>query len=403
MTLTPFVPSFLFLCIFTSVVQGLTFNSELILRPYSENDLEFATGFIPGPLNELDHLTSVKTRSTTVYRPRSLEALHDARHKSLHELQSQTVEWDELNVPGPDVEDRHTLSQLARMSGNAYALPGRSNWYDVDMAWNMSFPFGWEDKADGFRGHVFLSSDNSTIVLAIKGTTLNGPTSKKDKFNDNLLAKYSLNVALLVLLCEGGSFMDFQNCVQLLQQSLALRRPRLIDDLRLMYPTSNIWLVGHSLGGALASLLGSTYGFPAVAFESPGERLAAHRLHLPLPRLQNLTRPPVAVTHVYHSGDPIPQGACTGFGSPCTQAGFALETRCHLGKSIVFDTIKKLGWRVDVRRHVIRDVITKVLELDGVEWEEGREVPLAREEEDCMDCYKWEFGHFKNSDEELAT
>ena len=51
----------------------------------------------------------------------------------------------------------------------------------------QSFPFGWEDSADGFRGHVFASSDNSTIILSIKGTTLQGPTSKKDKFNDNLL------------------------------------------------------------------------------------------------------------------------------------------------------------------------------------------------------------------------
>ena len=51
----------------------------------------------------------------------------------------------------------------------------------------QSFPFGWEDNADGFRGHVFLSPDNATVVLSIKGTTLQGPTSKKDKFNDNLL------------------------------------------------------------------------------------------------------------------------------------------------------------------------------------------------------------------------
>lgn len=52
----------------------------------------------------------------------------------------------------------------------------------------QNFPFGWygEHASDGFRGHVFLSSDNSTIVLAIKGTTLQGPTSKLDKFNDNL-------------------------------------------------------------------------------------------------------------------------------------------------------------------------------------------------------------------------
>lgn len=52
---------------------------------------------------------------------------------------------------------------------------------------SKSFPFGWEDNADGFRGHVFVSSDNSTVILSIKGTTLQGPTSKKDKFNDNLL------------------------------------------------------------------------------------------------------------------------------------------------------------------------------------------------------------------------
>ena len=52
----------------------------------------------------------------------------------------------------------------------------------------QNFPFGWNGRhaSDGFRGHVFLSTDNSTIVLAIKGTTLQGPTSKLDKFNDNL-------------------------------------------------------------------------------------------------------------------------------------------------------------------------------------------------------------------------
>ena len=48
-----------------------------------------------------------------------------------------------------------------------------------------NLPFGWH-ASDGFRGHIFLSSDNSTIVLAIKGTTLQGETSKLDKFNDNL-------------------------------------------------------------------------------------------------------------------------------------------------------------------------------------------------------------------------
>ena len=165
----------------------------------------------------------------------------------------------------------------------------------------------------------------------------------------------------------------------------------LIDDLVEIYPSANVWLVGHSLGGALASLLGATYGLPAVAFESPGEKLAASRLHLPLPPPipESITLPqtpsnpfsssdaplppparhhPIATTHVYHNADPIPQGTCTGFGSPCTHAGYALETRCHLGKSVIFDTVGKLGWSVSVRHHVIRGVVTDVLGADDVWW-----------------------------------
>jgi lipase ATG15 len=86
---------------------------------------------------------------------------------------------------------------------------------------------------------------------------------------------------------------------------------------------------------------------------------------------------------VYHNADPIPQGACTGIISACTYAGYALETRCHLGKSIVYDTVRKFSWRVDIRHHVIKEVITRVVEEEG-EWEDGREVPIARVEDDCI-------------------
>ena len=45
---------------------------------------------------------------------------------------------------------------------------------------------------DGFRGQVFSTEDNSTVVVSIKGTSAGilgggGPTQKKDKINDNLL------------------------------------------------------------------------------------------------------------------------------------------------------------------------------------------------------------------------
>jgi surfactin synthase thioesterase subunit len=57
----------------------------------------------------------------------------------------------------------------------------------------------------------------------------------------------------------------------------------LYNNLTYMYPDSNIWLTGHSLGGGLASLLGMTFGVPVVAFETSGDKLAAERLHLPSP------------------------------------------------------------------------------------------------------------------------
>jgi lipase ATG15 len=50
-----------------------------------------------------------------------------------------------------------------------------------------------------------------------------------------------------------------------------------------MFPHAKIWVIGHSLGGSLASLLGVTFGVPVVTFEPAGERMAAQRLHLPSP------------------------------------------------------------------------------------------------------------------------
>ncbi|KIP12275.1 hypothetical protein PHLGIDRAFT_27422 [Phlebiopsis gigantea 11061_1 CR5-6] len=331
----------------------------------------------------------------------------------MHRAESEAIEWDEVHMLAPDVEDKHTLAQLARMAGNAYAVPGESSWYELDRTWNRTFRLGWQGSADGFRGHVFLSPDDSIVVLSIKGTTLNGPTSKKDKFNDNLL--FSCCCAWVdfswvfnkVCDCYAKHYRCDNTCLSeaLIEDSLFYNiGVEMVTDLRYTYPTSSIWLVGHSLGGALASLLGTTFGLPAVAFESPGERLAARRLHLPLPPPDARARPPHApVTHVYHNADPIPQGACTGWGSPCASAGYALETRCHLGRSIVFDTVTKFGWAADVRKHPIREVILNVLEAqlsigDGWEVDEDgtvRDVPVARYEEDCVDCFKWEFGDYK--------
>ena len=115
-------------------VRHLSFDAQAILSqqdPYNSDQ-----GFTSSSSSALTPSLTLKAKPTTLYRPRSLEALHRARLRSLHHQETEDVEWDRIEVLGPDVEDRHTLSQLARMSGNAYALPGQNNWYEIDAAWN---------------------------------------------------------------------------------------------------------------------------------------------------------------------------------------------------------------------------------------------------------------------------
>ena len=105
-----------------------------------------------------------------------------------------------------------------------------------------------------------------------------------------------------------------------------------------MYPNADIWLVGHSvcsiftlprrgvlrltvqLGGSVAAMIGLAFGAPVVTFEAVGDRLPASRLHLPLP--PGIPSDKTGITHVYHTADPIPMGACTGTYSGCYAAGF---------------------------------------------------------------------------------
>ncbi|KAH0584633.1 Putative lipase ATG15 [Termitomyces sp. J132] len=336
-------------------------------------------------------------------RPDSFSAFVDARSRSMRQMQSVPLEWKDEVIPGPDVTRRKTLLQLAKMTYNSYAASGQSDWYDLGSGWNQTYPFGWEPDADGLRGHIFVSDDNSTVIVSVKGTSApwlaggGGPTVRKDKLNDNLL--FSCCCARVgptwspVCDCHSGGYRCDQTCIErsLIDDSLFYPTGiNLYNNVSYMYPDANIWVVGHSLGGALASLIGVTFGAPVVAFEAPGERTAAKRLHLPSPPSTQ------HITHVYHTGDPIPLGACTGVTSACAIGGYAMETGCHLGKTVRYDTVTKRNWGVSVSTHPIKFIIEKLLNEDW-DSENGLEVPVAEAEKDCVDCFSWEYGDFKNA------
>lgn len=373
------------------------------------------------------------------------------------DLANPSDEWSDVEVTVPDLTDRQTVITLAKMSSNAYVTPGGAGWYTLND-WNASMPFGWEPDADGLRGHVFADEKNETVIISIKGTSAGvlgsgGPTAKNDKFNDNLL--FSCCCARVdfswtpVCDCYAGGYKCGQTCLEdaLVSESVyATVGTNLYNNITYMYPNATIWLTGHSLGGAVSSLIGLSFGAPAVTYESPGELLPASRLHLPLPpgMPANLS----GITHVYHTADPIAMGVCNGPYSSCYAAGFAMESKCHTGETILYDTVRVKGWSVDVRTHRIEEVIDKVLADPWPEEEEGKSgvwekavegwyraadrvraaldesvvrddvnvwwgwgrrgpkrqpggedpkhggVPKPVSEEDCVDCYKWEFGEW---------
>lgn len=318
------------------------------------------------------------------------------------------LEWeDETDIPIPDVGDRDSLISLATISSNAYVRYPQSDdeknkldWIDVG-GWNPDedngeIEYGWDDV--GLRGHVFVSEDNKTVIIGIKGTSgaaLPGggseETAPSDKTNDNLL--FSCCCARVgymwttVCDCYEKTYTCNQDC---LEREL-VRKDRyyqatldLYRNVSAIYSpeTTDIWVTGHSLGGALASLLGRTYGLPTVAFESPGEMLATKRLHLPQP--PGLPRHMENIWHIGHTADPIYMGVCNGASSSCNIAGYAMETACHTGKQCVYDVVTDMGWRVNLLHHRIHTVIDDIIMVYN-------RTATCIQQPPCRDCFNWRF------------
>ena len=149
-----------------------------------------------------------------------------------------------------------------------------------------------------------------------------------------------------------------------------------------LYPNSNIWLAGHSLGGSTSALLGLTFGLPTTTFEAPGEALAAARLGLISPPGAHSSAPQsrkyTGAVHFGHTADPIFMGSCNAATSACTLGGYSMQTECHTGCVSRYDTVADKGWRVGVGYHKIRSVIHDVLEAYD-------DVPPCIPDEECVD------------------
>ncbi len=78
----------------------------------------------------------LRTQRVKAHRPASMDAFHNARVRSMRFRESVALDWDTIEVEGPDVDDRETLLLLAKMTNNAYLLPDEPGWYPLGEHWN---------------------------------------------------------------------------------------------------------------------------------------------------------------------------------------------------------------------------------------------------------------------------
>ena len=367
---------------------------------------------------EKSRLETLRARSTQV----TIQRLSDRRVPTMQSLYQEArltgsppkfdaSAWTMDEVDGPNTTDKETVVSLAKMSWNAYSTePGTSEWQDETGRFNYTQGFGWE--GDSLRGHIFANKDNSTVIIALKGTTPavfdGAETTTNDKVNDNLFFGCCCGQGGQYLWhpvcdCMTAAYTCNQTClVNALKEENRYYAAsiELYGNVTELYPNSNIWLAGHSLGGSTSALLGLTFGLPTTTFEAPGEALAAARLGLTSPPGAHSnapqTRKYTGAVHFGHTADPIFMGSCNAATSACTLGGYSMQTQCHTGCVSRYDTVEDQGWRVGIGYHKIRSVVHDVLEAYD-------EVPPCKPETECVDCFNWKFFTSNGSDKTTSS
>jgi hypothetical protein len=140
-----------------------------------------------------------------------------------------------------------SLLTLANLCNNIYA--GNNGYGDFQFADNnasLLIPI----TTVGFLANIYTNSDQM-VVIDYRGTV---PQPVNMTAIDNLIADYGFNT---------------ETPTKELQ-SYAFDAAAVASQVESLYPNATIFLTGHSLGGALAQLVGKASGLPAIGFNAPG-------------------------------------------------------------------------------------------------------------------------------------
>jgi hypothetical protein len=77
---------------------------------------------------------TIKTTTRKLLRPRT-KIYHLNATRAERMAFNSGIEWEDVDVEVPDINDRETLKTLAKMTSNAYVLPDSTEWWGLDE-WN---------------------------------------------------------------------------------------------------------------------------------------------------------------------------------------------------------------------------------------------------------------------------
>lgn len=158
------------------------------------------------------------------------------------------VDLDNLEI-SENLPETPTLLILANLSGNVYSSESDFDGFTPIGVANT------DPNNLGYAAVAYESPDHTNVVIAFRGTVF-PPTSQVEwlQFTKDVAADVSFggSVASPFLISEVTDAATFTS------------------EVRHEFPGAVITLTGHSLGGALAQLIGKASGLPAYGFNAPG-------------------------------------------------------------------------------------------------------------------------------------
>lgn len=243
------------------------------------------------------------------------------------------------------------------------------------------------------KAYVYANEDDSVNIISFKGTTLHlrhgsDMVGHNDKINDNTFFSCCYYKQVKNLNCKLNENEDENNCKKKCYKET-------LEDSKNYYNISkniiDTWLsannnnklvifTGHSLGGALATMMGITYNTYVVTFEAPGEKHYIDLIGLKYNQSQI-----EKIYHYGHNADIIFTGKCNGKFSWCNLGGYIIETKCHIGNVCEYDVINKLNIKESIFTHKMEYVIDNVIK----KWNDT--LPLCEIKNNCIECLKWNY------------